>query len=77
MASWWPSLSDAAPPKFQKELNSLIVLVARELWLEWNARIFDKVASMPRERELCRRINADSISGEELKLCGSNSTRGG
>jgi hypothetical protein len=49
MASWWPSLSDAAPPKFRKELNSLIVLIARELWLERNARISDKVASMPRE----------------------------
>jgi hypothetical protein len=41
LALWWPSLSDAIPARDRKEINSLVVLVARELWLERNARIFD------------------------------------
>jgi hypothetical protein len=38
MALWWPVLSDAVPKSRQKELNSLVILAARALWLERNAR---------------------------------------
>jgi hypothetical protein len=51
MALWWPVLSDAVPKSRQKELNSLVILAARALWLERNARVFDKFATMP--AELC------------------------
>jgi hypothetical protein len=38
-------------------VNALVVLVARELWLERNARTFDRVVVLP--MELCRRIAAE------------------
>jgi hypothetical protein len=54
IATWWLALSNAVPAKLRKELNSLVVLVARELWLERNARIANKFATVP--CEICRRI---------------------
>jgi hypothetical protein len=74
MEYWWPSLSNAVPPRSRKELNSLVVLVARALWLERNARVFDKIATMP--TELCRRINAEFDQWKSAKLCGSGPDRG-
>ena len=47
LALWWPTLTAAVPKKRKKEINSLVILVARCLWLERNSRVFDKFASMP------------------------------
>jgi hypothetical protein len=69
MALWWPVLSDAVPKSRQKELNSLVILAARALWLERNARVFDKFATMP--AELCRRINEEFQLWKVAKICGS------
>jgi hypothetical protein len=69
MALWWPALAEAVTAWHRKELNSLVVLVARELWLERNARVFDRTATMP--GELCRRIRA------ELELWKIAALRGG
>ncbi|CAM0949475.1 unnamed protein product [Alopecurus aequalis] len=56
LSSWWPPISAAVARQNRKELNALIILVARELWLERNGRVFDKVDVLP--MELCRRIKA-------------------
>jgi hypothetical protein len=81
LALWWPALSDAIPTRYRKEINSLVVLVARELWLERNARIFDRAATMP--VELVRRIAAEfeqwkraKLCGKRAKLCGRGSASG-
>jgi hypothetical protein len=71
LAIWWPSLSDAIPARHRKEVNSLVVLVARELWLERNARIFDRSATMP--VELAQRIAIEFEQWKRAKLCGSGS----
>lgn len=42
IAEWWSVLSAAVPKKYRKELNSLVILVVRCLWLERNNRVFDK-----------------------------------
>jgi hypothetical protein len=68
--TWWPELSVAVPAESKKELNALVILVSRELWLERNARVFDKVAT------LCRRIKAEFSQWERAKLWKSGS-RGG
>jgi hypothetical protein len=57
IAHWWPELSSAVPDHNRREINSLIVLVARALWLERNSRVFDKFATMP--MEVCRKIRAE------------------
>jgi hypothetical protein len=36
LASWWPNLSNDTPKAERKEVNSLVILIARELWLERN-----------------------------------------
>jgi hypothetical protein len=71
---WWPKLSAAVPANNRKELNALVILVSRELWLERNARVFDNVATLP--MELCRRIKAEFDQWERTKLWKSG-TRGG
>jgi hypothetical protein len=71
LAIWWPSLSDAIPARHRKEVNSLVVLVARELWLERNARIFDRSATMP--VDLVRRIAVEFEQWKRAKLCGTGS----
>jgi hypothetical protein len=35
---WWSNLSDDVPRKHRKELNALVVPVARCLWFERNRR---------------------------------------
>jgi hypothetical protein len=54
---WWSNISDAVPRKDRKELNTLVILIARCLWLERNSRVFEKFASMP--SEVCRKIRAE------------------
>jgi hypothetical protein len=54
LASWWPNLLNDTPKAERKEVNSLAILIAREIWLERNARVFDKTAVLP--AELVRRI---------------------
>jgi hypothetical protein len=73
LALWWPALSDAVPARHKKEINSLIVLVVRELWLERNARVFDWTATMP--VELVRWIASEFEQWKRAKLCGRGSTR--
>jgi hypothetical protein len=41
----------------QREINSLVVMVARALWRERNSRVFDKFATMP--TEVWRKIEAE------------------
>jgi hypothetical protein len=74
LALWWPALSDAIPSRHRKEINSLVVLVARELWLERNARVFDWTVTMP--AELVKRIAAEFEQWKRAKLCGRGSARG-
>jgi hypothetical protein len=66
--TWWSKLSNAVPRKDQKEINSMVILVARFLWLERNNRVFDKLATMP--SKLCRRIRAEFDQWKRAKLCG-------
>jgi hypothetical protein len=51
-----------------REINALVVLVARALWLERNSRVFDKFATMP--REVCRTILSDFELWKAAKICG-------
>jgi hypothetical protein len=57
IAHWWSALSAAVPMKKRKEINSLVLLVARCIWLERNIRVFDKIAAMP--MEVCRKIRTE------------------
>jgi hypothetical protein len=57
--TWWPALSNAISKNHRKEVNTLVILVARELWLERNSRVFDKMAVLP--AELVRRIKAEFL----------------
>jgi hypothetical protein len=70
LALWWPALSDAVPTRYRKEINSLIVLVAREHKLEF----FYWTATMP--VELVRRIASEFEQWKRAKLCGRGSVRG-
>jgi hypothetical protein len=65
---WWSTLSDAVPRKRRKEINALVVLVTRCIWLERNSRVFDKFATMP--MEVCRKIRAEFQLWKKAKLCG-------
>jgi hypothetical protein len=56
-------------------VNALVVLVARELRLERNARTFDRVAVLP--TELCRRIAADFERWKQAGLGGGLARSGG
>ncbi|CAM0905803.1 unnamed protein product [Alopecurus aequalis] len=68
LQAWWPSISNATPKTLGKEVNSLIILVARSLWLERNSRVFDKVATMA--RECLQRILAEFELWRSAGLCG-------
>jgi hypothetical protein len=63
---WWPAVSAGVHHKHRKELNDLIVLISRELWLERNARVFDKFATMP--LELCKRIRGEFAQWGRARL---------
>jgi hypothetical protein len=66
--SWWSLLGESAPPSLQKELNALVILVARRLWRERNSRVFDKFATLP--REVCRMISDESEQWKKAGLHG-------
>jgi hypothetical protein len=74
LSTWWPALSNATPKKHRKEMNSLVILVARELWLERNSRVFDKAAVLP--AELVRTIKEKFLLWRTAKLCGSGDQGG-
>jgi hypothetical protein len=63
------------PGPGRREVNALVVLVARELRLERNARTFDRVAVLP--TELCRRIAADFERWKQAGLGGGLARSGG
>jgi hypothetical protein len=65
---WWSNISDAVPRKDRKELNALVILIARCLWLERNSRVFEKFASM--SSEVCRKIRAEFDQWKRANLCG-------
>jgi hypothetical protein len=50
------------------DVNSLVILIARFLWLERNSRVFDRLASMP--SEVCRKIRVKFDQWKKAKLCG-------
>jgi hypothetical protein len=56
----------------KKELNALVILVSRELWLERNARVFDKIATLP--MELCKRIKAEFAQWKRAEMWDSGSS---
>jgi hypothetical protein len=68
IAHCWLELSSAMPDHNHREINSLIVLVARALWLKRNSRVFDKFATMP--MEVCRKICAEFDLWKVAKICG-------
>ena len=47
LQDWWPVLSAAVSRRRRRAINSLVILVARCLWLERNSRVFDRYATMP------------------------------
>ena len=51
LATWWPAAVQPLSSKDQKTANSLVMLVLRSLWLERNARVFERNA-MPWGRVL-------------------------
>ena len=45
-AQWWTQLARRiSDKKKRKEINGLIILTARSIWLERNSRVFDQCAS--------------------------------
>ena len=68
ISAWWQAVSAAAPRTAMKEVNSVVILVVRSLWLECNTRVFDKVATM--SHEICRRIRVEFELWREAGLCG-------
>jgi hypothetical protein len=68
LVSWWPRLSSVVPDLNRREINTLVVLVARALWLERNSRVFDKFATM--SREVCRTILSEFEFWKAAKICG-------
>jgi hypothetical protein len=71
--TWWPELSDVVPANQRKAINALVTIVSRELWLERNARVFGKLATLP--TELCRRIKAEFEQWKRGKLWKKRVTR--
>jgi hypothetical protein len=43
-ALWWNKMGRTVPRKQRKELNALMLLVTRSIWMERNNRVFDKFA---------------------------------
>jgi hypothetical protein len=74
MGTWWPRISNGLAKRHGKEMDTLIVLTARMMWLERNARVFDKATVMP--MELVRKINAEFALWKQAKLCGSGQETG-
>jgi hypothetical protein len=69
ISDWWTRLAAAIPKKQKKEINALILLVARCLWLERNSRVFDRFATMP--TEFCRKLEVEFKLWRRAKLCGA------
>ena len=68
LSVWWTTVASATPHQLRKEINSLIILVARCLWLERNNRVFDKVAPMP--WTVCGKIRDEFDLWKRAKLRG-------
>ena len=68
IADWWTVVAAAVPKSRKKEINSLIILVARCLWLERNSRVFDRFATLP--WAVSRKIKAEFDLWLKAKLCG-------
>ena len=68
ISTWWQAVSAAAPRIARKEVNSMVFLIVRALWLERNSRVFDKVATMA--HEVWRRIKVEFELWREARLCG-------
>lgn len=49
LLDWWPAAVEGLPVARRKETNSLTSLVLRSLWLERNARVFDKLETPPQQ----------------------------
>ena len=43
---WWPALSNSAPSRSRRRINTMVWLVLRFIWLERNRRVFNKVPLM-------------------------------
>jgi hypothetical protein len=54
---WWNKMARDVPRKQRKELNALVLLVMRTIWLERNNMVFDKFATML--MEVCRKIKEE------------------
>jgi hypothetical protein len=67
-ALWWNKIAMVVPQKQRKELNALVLLVTRAIWLERNSRVFDKFATMP--VEVCRKIKEKFAQWKRARLCG-------
>jgi hypothetical protein len=68
LKEWWRRLSAAIPSVHRKEINALVILVTRCLWLERNSRVFDRFATLP--GEFCRKICVEFELWKRAKLCG-------
>ncbi|KAE8775414.1 hypothetical protein D1007_52103 [Hordeum vulgare] len=44
---WWLRARNAAPERFKRDFDAVVILVYWRLWKERNARIFDGIASSP------------------------------
>jgi hypothetical protein len=71
-ATWWTSLSEALPRSKKKEINALVILVVRSIWLERNSRVFDRFATLP--MEVCRKLRVEFAQWKRAKLCGDVGT---
>jgi hypothetical protein len=67
LALWWTSLSNEILARHRKEVNSLVILIARELWLERNARIFDKSPTMLVELTRCIAVEFEQWKRAKLR----------
>ncbi|KAM0917213.1 hypothetical protein ACQ4PT_009646 [Festuca glaucescens] len=42
LADWWPAAEQQLRARDRRRFNSLVLLVSRSLWLQRNARVFDR-----------------------------------
>jgi hypothetical protein len=42
IGEWWPAAVERFSATERKTANSFITIVTRTLWLEWNARVFER-----------------------------------
>jgi hypothetical protein len=61
----WDKLSSAVNTK---EINALVKLVTRSIWLERNISVFEKIATLP--VEVCHKIRVDFAHCKRAWPCG-------